>query len=78
MTSICIEVIIQITGKYRRRYTMKRRNTGKKLGVRWDMYNWKFERTIWEDNNGVKFVVVNNVKFYLGEVIAQCDDYYIV
>lgn len=77
LTSICIEVIILIT-KYRRRYTMKRHNTGKVLGVRWDRYNWKFERTIWQDENGVKFVVVNNTKFYLGEVIAQCDDYYII
>lgn len=77
MTSICIDVIILIT-KYRRRYTMKRHNTGKVFGVRWDRYNWKFERTIWEDENGVKFVVVNNTKFYLSEVIAQCDDYYIV
>lgn len=57
---------------------MKRHNTGKTLGVRWDKYNWKFEHTIWKDENGVKFVVVNNAKFYLGEVIAQCDDYYIV
>ena len=77
LTFICIEVIILIT-KYRRRYTMKRHNTGKTLGVRWDKYNWKFECTIWQDENGVKFVVVNGTKFYLGEVIAQCNDYYIV
>lgn len=57
---------------------MKRTNTGKKLGVRWGIYNWKFERTIWVDENGIKFIVVNNNRVDLYEVVSYCDDYYIV
>lgn len=57
---------------------MKKINTGKVIGVRWDMYNWKFERTIWADENGIKFIVVNNNRIDLYEVVCGCDDYYIV
>lgn len=58
---------------------MKKRNTGKVIGVRWDYYGWKFERTIWEDETGREFIVVNGQEFDLyDDVIPGCDDYYIV
>lgn len=61
---------------------MKKVNTGKHLGVRWDWMGWRFERTIWQevtfDGYGREFIVVNGCAFYLSEVIAACDDWYIV
>lgn len=53
------------------------KNTGKKFGVRWDKYNWKFERTIWEDENGDQFIKVNGEYFNIEGVKYGCDDWYV-
>lgn len=34
-----------------------KRNTGKVMGVRWDRFGWRFERTVWEREDGTRFIV---------------------
>lgn len=55
-----------------------KRNTGKVMGVRWDRFGWRFERTVWEREDGTRFIVVNGMENDLGEVMIGADDWYIV
>lgn len=54
------------------------RNTGKKLGMRCERFNWNFERTIWRDDDGSLFVKVNGCRIGLEKAKSFCDDWAIL
>lgn len=51
------------------------KNTGKKLGMYCYRYNWNFVRTIWEAEDGSRYVRVNGYYIELEEAKADCDDW---
>lgn len=54
------------------------KNTGKKLGMYSKRFNWNFTRTVWEDEDGIRFVKVNGCRIDLDVAMLNCDSWAVV